>query len=176
MNCQILCDLSTASRSKENDMTTHQRITPFLSFTDQAAQAAQFYVSAIPNSRIIRQVLNPATQTVLIVEFELKGMNFMALNAGRDWKFTEALSLAIDCDSQAELDMIWKNLLDDGGTELACGWLRDKFGLCWQIWPTQLRGWMASDDTQAVQRMFEACWQMVKLDIATLQKAFEGDK
>jgi predicted 3-demethylubiquinone-9 3-methyltransferase (glyoxalase superfamily) len=155
-------------------MKLKQRITPFLSYPSQAAEAAEFYTSVIPNSRVIRHVKNPANDSVLTVEFELSGMKFVALNAGQDWKFTEAVSFAIECDSQAELDQVWNGLLADGGAELACGWLKDKFGMCWQVWPAQMHDWLASDDAAAVQRMFEACWQMVKLDVAALQKAFEG--
>lgn len=155
-------------------MQIKQRIIPFLSYASQAEQAAEFYVSVIPDARIIRKVLNPANQAVLTVEFELCGMKFVALNAGQDWKFTEAFSLAISCDTQEELDTLWANLLADGGAELACGWLKDKFGMCWQVWPSQMESWLASDDAAAVQRMFEACWQMVKLDIDKLQRAFDG--
>lgn len=157
-------------------MTTKQRITPFLSYKDQASEAAEFYVSVVPDSKIIRKVKNPLNDSILTVELELRGMKFIALNAGQDWQFTEAISLAIECDTQLELDTLWEKLSDDGGTELACGWLRDKYGMCWQIWPAQLSGWMASDDSQAVQRMFQAVWQMKKLDISTLQKAFEGNQ
>lgn len=155
-------------------MQFQQRITPFLSFKDQAVEAAEYYVAAIPDSKIIRRVKNPADNTVLTVEFELRGMKFISLNAGRDWQFTEAISLAIECDNQEDLDTVWANLLTDGGSELACGWLKDRFGLCWQIWPTQLTRWMATDDQAALRRTFEAVWQMTKLDIATLQKAFDG--
>lgn len=104
----------------------------------------------------------------------MKGMKFIALNAGQDWKFTEAFSVAVECDTQEELDMIWEKLTADGGSELACGWLKDRFGMCWQIWPSELPRWMASDDAEAVQRMFQAVWQMKKLDIVTLRKAFGG--
>lgn len=155
-------------------MQLKQRITPFLSYKDQASEAAEFYVSVVPDSKIIRKVKNPANETVLTVEFELCGMKFVSLNAGQDWKFTEAISLAIECDTQEELDKLWNNLISDGGSEIACGWLKDKFGMCWQVWPSQMTQWLASDDAQALQRMFEACWQMVKLDIATLEKAFLG--
>jgi predicted 3-demethylubiquinone-9 3-methyltransferase (glyoxalase superfamily) len=102
-------------------------------------------------------------------------MNFIALNAGQDWKFNESMSLAIVCDTQEELDRLWSALIAGGGTELACGWLKDKFGMCWQVWPMQLPEWMSSDDPHALQRMFEAVWQMTKLDTATLQKAFAGE-
>ena len=155
-------------------MKLKQRITPFLSFKEQASEAAEFYVSVVPDSKIIRKVKNPSNDSILTVEFELCGMKFISLNAGQDWKFTEAMSLAIECDTQDELDTLWEKLSADGGSELACGWLKDQFGMCWQVWPSQLSHWMASDDPQSVQRMFEAVWKMRKLDIATLQKAFEG--
>lgn len=155
-------------------MRLQQRITPFLSYKDQAAEAAEFYVSVLPDSQIIRKVKNPASGAILTVEFDLCGMKFISLNAGRDWKFTESMSLAIVCETQGELDALWANLIADGGSELACGWLKDKFGMCWQVWPSQLQHWMASDDAQALQRMFEALWQMTKLDVATLQQAFDG--
>lgn len=155
-------------------MQIKQRITPFLSYSSQAEEAAEFYVSIVPESQIIRKVFNPANQAVLTVEFELAGMRFIALNAGQDWKFTEAFSLAIDCDSQDQIDALWNRLVEDGGAELYCGWLKDRFGMCWQIWPSQLHGWFASNDPIALQRMFEALWQMKKLDIATLTRAFEG--
>lgn len=156
-------------------MQIKQRITPFLSYKDQAAEAAEFYVSVVPESKILRMVHNPANDSVLTVEFELCGMKFISLNAGHEWNFTEAMSLAIECDTQDQLDTLWNNLTADGGSELACGWLKDKFGMCWQVWPSQLPKWMASDDPKSVQRMFEALWAMKKLDIAQLQRAFEGE-
>lgn len=156
-------------------MKLRQRITPFLSYKDQAAEAAELYVLVLPESQMIRQVKNPADGSVLVVEFELCGMKFMALNAMRDWQFTEAMSLAVECDSQDELDAVWSKLIADGGSELACGWLKDKFGMCWQVWPAELSRWMASDDAPALQRMFEALWQMKKLDVATLQRAFADE-
>lgn len=155
-------------------MKLNQRIKPFLSYNNRAVEAAEFYVSVLPDSKIIRKVKNPASDSVITVEFELCGMTFIALNAGQDWLFTEAMSLAIECDTQEELDTLWTKLIADGGCEVACGWLRDKFGMCWQVWPAQLSQWMASYDAEAVQRMFEAVWQMKKLDVAILQKAFEG--
>jgi len=108
-------------------MKIKQRIIPFLSYKDQAADAAEYYVSVLPDSKIIRKVKNPANNSVLTVEFELCGMKFVSLNAGRDWQFTEAMSLAIECDTQDELDSLWTKLSADGGSELACGWLKDKY-------------------------------------------------
>lgn len=158
-------------------MHIQQRITPFLSYANQAEEAAEFYVSVLPDSRIIRKVMNPENQLVLTVEYELCGMKFIALNAGREeWKFTESFSLAVHCDTQQELDSLWSRLSSEGGSELACGWLKDKYGMCWQIWPTQMQDWFAADDPVALQRMFEALWQMTKLDISTLEKAFSGSE
>jgi predicted 3-demethylubiquinone-9 3-methyltransferase (glyoxalase superfamily) len=155
-------------------MQIKQRITPFLTYDNQAEEAVEFYVSVIPGSMIKRKVLNPSNGSLLTVEFELCGLHFIALNAGRDWKLTEAFSLAIYCDTQDELDAIWNNLIADGGSELACGWLKDKYGMCWQVWPSQLQDWFATDDATALQRMFESLWKMKKLDVAELQKAFDG--
>ncbi len=158
-------------------MKIRQRITPFLSYVNQAEQAAEFYVSVLPDSKILRKVLNPSNQSVLTVEYELCGMKFIALNAEREeWKFTESFSLAVNCDSQQELDSLWTRLIADGGSELACGWLKDKYGMCWQVWPTQLQDWFEADDPVALGRMFGALGQMKKLDIATLEKAFAGSE
>lgn len=158
-------------------MQIKQRITPFLSFPHQAEEAAEFYVSVLPDSRIIRKVFNPANNSVLTIEFELCGLKFIALNAGREeWKFNESFSLAVTCDTQDDLDSLWNSLVADGGSELACGWLKDRYGMCWQVWPTQLSAWFEADDPAALQRMFEALWQMKKLDVAALQKAFEGSE
>ncbi len=155
-------------------MQIKQRITPFLSYIDCAEDAANFYVSALPDSKIVRTVKNQTNGSVLTVEFELCGMNFIALNAGQDWKFTEAFSLAVWCDTQDEIDTLWGNLTADGGSEVACGWLKDKFGMSWQIVPAPLQQWLASDNPEALQRMFESLWTMKKLDIAELKKAFDG--
>lgn len=155
-------------------MKIEERITPFLSYRDQATEAAEFYVSVVPDSKIIRKVTNPSNDSVLTVEFELCGMNFIALNSGQDWKFTDAFSLAVWCETQDELDALWVGLTADGGSETACGWLKDKFGMSWQIVPVRLRQWLASDNPPALQRMFEALWKMKKMDIAELQKAFDG--
>ncbi len=155
-------------------MHIKQRITPFLTYKKQAEEAAEFYVSVLPDSRIIRKIGHPNDRTVLTVEFELCGMKFVGLNAGQDWAFTEAFSLSVACENQAEIDRLWRKLTAGGGSELACGWLKDKFGMCWQIVPAQMEQWMASDQPENLQRMFEAVWQMKKLDVAKLQSAFDG--
>lgn len=156
-------------------MQIRQRITPFLSYIDRAEEAAQFYVSAFPESRIHRTIANPANGAVLTVEFELSGMKFIALNAGQDWKFTEAISFGVYCDTQEEIDTLWAKLTADGGREVSCGWLQDKFGMFWQVWPSRLDDWFGSSDPQKLQRMFSSLWQMNKLDIETLQRAFDGE-
>ena len=154
-------------------MQLKQRITPFLSYKDQAGEAADFYVSVLPDSKILSKVTNPGNGSVLTVEFQMAGMTFVALNAGQDWKFTEAMSLAVSCQSQQEIDTLWEKLTD-GGREVQCGWLQDKYGMFWQIVPAQLGEWLKSSDPQKIQRMFQALWQMTKLDIDALQKAFSS--
>jgi predicted 3-demethylubiquinone-9 3-methyltransferase (glyoxalase superfamily) len=154
-------------------MQLNQRITPFFSYTDRAQEAAEFYVSILPNSHIIRKVPGQVPGSVLTVEFELSGMRFVGLNAGQDWKFTEAISLSVSCDTQAEIDDLWEKL-SDGGREVQCGWLQDKFGMFWQIVPSQLSQWLDSNQSENIGRMFGALMQMTKLDIGLLQSAFDG--
>ncbi len=157
-------------------MQPQQRITPFLTYHDCAEEAAKFYVSILPDAKILRTALNPADDAVLTVEFEMLGMKFVALNAGQNWKFTEAFSLAVPCQSQSELDNLWEKLTADGGREVACGWLQDKFGMFWQIHPSQIDDWLNAGEPVKLQRMFEALRQMKKLDVAKLQAAFDGDQ
>jgi predicted 3-demethylubiquinone-9 3-methyltransferase (glyoxalase superfamily) len=150
------------------------RITPFFSYVDSAQEAANFYVSILPDSKILRTIANPGNGAVMTVEFELANMKFVALNTGQDWKFSPALSLSVACGTQAEIDALWSGLTADGGVEVACGWLTDKFGMSWQIVPSQLNAWLDSGKPENIQRMFEALWQMKKLDIGELQSAFDG--
>ena len=154
-------------------MLIHQKITPFLSYIDRADEAAEFYVAVFPDSKIVRKVPGPIGG-VLIVEFELSGMKFVALNAGQDWKFTEAMSLAVNCESQEEIDSLWSKLCE-GGREIQCGWLQDKFGMFWQIVPSQLSQWLDSNEPEKIGRMFGSLMQMTKLNIAGLQAAFDGE-
>ena len=156
-------------------MQINQRITPFLSYTDRADEAAHFYVSVFPGAKILHTLANPMNGSVLTVEFELLGMKFVALNAGQDWKFTEAISLAVACETQQEIDDLWNKLTAEGGREVSCGWLQDQFGMFWQIIPNQINDWLHSSQPEKVQRMFEALWEMKKLDVAKLQKAFDGE-
>ena len=146
------------------------KITPWLWFDLEALEAAEFYTSVFPNSRIIGvshygEAGPRDAGTVMTVEFELDGQRIFALNGGKDFKFNEANSLAVDCDTQAELDDYWERLTADGGAPGPCGWCKDKYGLSWQIVPKRLR------ELQDDQRVFAAMLKMGKLDIAALEAA-----
>ncbi|WP_149359694.1 VOC family protein [Lolliginicoccus suaedae] len=154
------------------------RIVPNLWFNSEAAEAAEFYTSVFPNSRIVRTSYYPANApmpegTVLTVDFELDGQRFTALNGGADIPFTDALSLLVNCADQQEVDYYWE-ALSAGGKEVQCGWLADKYGLSWQIVPEGLDDVLAGDDADAVGRAFTAMLGMTKLDIAALRAAREG--
>ncbi|MGN6547292.1 MAG: VOC family protein [Aureliella sp.] len=154
-------------------MQFKNKITPFLGFKSEAEDAANFYVSVLPDSRKLRTVRNPDTAAVMTVEFELAGMTFVALNTGQPWQFTEAFSLAVACDTQDEIDRLWNQLLD-GGEPLACGWLKDKFGVRWQIVPSTIGQMIGDPDPARAKRVFDAMCQMIKLDFAKLAQAYEG--
>jgi predicted 3-demethylubiquinone-9 3-methyltransferase (glyoxalase superfamily) len=146
------------------------RITPFLWFDNKAEEAAEFYISIFKNSRRLGEMRPPADTpsgpagTVLIVSFELDGQQFTAMNGGPGHNFTDAISLVVRCESQEEIDYYWFRLTE-GGSEVACGWLKDKFGLSWQIVPANL-GALLKDP-----RAFQAMMQMTKLDIEALKRA-----
>ncbi len=155
-----------------------QRIKPCLWFDTQAEEAAKFYTSIFDNSRIVTvthyvEDMPMPAGTVLTVQFELDGEEFMALNGGPEFKFTEAISLTVKCESQDEVDHYWAKL-SSGGSEVQCGWLKDEFGLCWQIVPTVLEEMLATKDAARSQRVLHALMKMVKLDIAVLQRAYDG--
>ena len=156
-----------------------QRITPNLWFADQAEEAAAFYVGVFKNSKINATShygsAGPLPDgMVMTVEFELDGVAFTALNGGPvDFEFTEALSLIVNCNSQEEVDHYWESL-SDGGEEGVCGWLKDKYGVSWQIIPTALNEMVSDPDQEKSQRAMEAMLQMKKIDIEQLRKAFEG--
>lgn len=156
-------------------MKLNTKVTPWIGFESQAEEAAAFYTSLIPDSRILSTTKNPDDGKVLVVEFELGGLPVFALNSGQPWKHTEAFSLSVACDNQEELDRIW-DALADGGEEVQCSWVVDRFGVHWQVVPAQLAGWITSSDTERVGRVLHAVWSMVKLDIATLQAAWDGDE
>jgi predicted 3-demethylubiquinone-9 3-methyltransferase (glyoxalase superfamily) len=155
------------------------KITPFLWFDTQVEDAAKFYVSIFRNSKIGQVVRygagapGPEGQA-MTVTFELDGLHFTALNGGPVYKLTEAFSLQVDCADQAEIDRLWDQLTADGGEPGRCGWLKDRFGLSWQLVPTNMRQLIGGDDPAKSRRAMQAMLQMTKLDIGALQKAREG--
>ena len=157
------------------------KITPCLWFDGQAEEAARFYTSLLPNSRITSIDRSPAESPsgpkgmVMTVNFELDGRSFIGLNGGPDFKFNEAISLSIDCADQAEVDRYWTALTADGGEESVCGWLKDKYGLSWQVVPRRLIELTTGPDREAAQRVFEAMLKMVKIDVAELERAARGE-
>ena len=155
-----------------------QKITPFLWFDHQAEEAARFYVSIFPNSKIMKLVrYNKAgpgpAGSVMTVEFQLEGQSFVALNGGPHFKFTEAISFVVNCQTQQELDVYWEKLTAGGG-EVQCGWLKDKYGLSWQVVPTALIKLLSDPDPEKSQRVMKAMLTMKKLDIRALQQAYDG--
>ena len=155
-----------------------RRITPFFWFDNQAEEAANFYVSIFKNSKIKGMTHytgeEPLGQkgAVMTVDFELDGQEFVALNGGSRFKFTEAVSFVINCETQEEIDYYWEKLTAGGGEEVQCGWLADKYGLSWQVVPMKLAGW--ARDPVGFQRVMHAVMPMKKLDMAALQKAYDG--
>ncbi|HEV7219702.1 MAG TPA: VOC family protein [Terriglobales bacterium] len=155
-----------------------QKITPFLWFDNQAEEAVNFYVSIFKNSRVGRISrygdAGPGPKgSVMVANFQLNGQEFMALNGGPQYKFTEAISFLVNCETQEEVDELWEKLAA-GGKEIQCGWLKDKYGLCWQIVPTILLQMLSDKDPQKSQRVMKAMMQMIKIDIKGLQKAYDG--
>jgi predicted 3-demethylubiquinone-9 3-methyltransferase (glyoxalase superfamily) len=155
------------------------KITPFLWFDTQAEEAANFYVSIFKNSKIDSILrygdAGPGPKgTVMLVSFHLEGQKFSALNAGPQYKFTPAISLYVDCESQPEVDELWNKLVA-GGQTMQCGWLTDKFGLCWQIVPRVLIELMQDKDPVKAQRVFQAMMKMIKIEIEPLRRAYRGE-
>ena len=154
-----------------------QRITPFLWFDDQAEEAAELYTSVFENSRI-RSITRygkagPGPEgSVMTVSFELEGLQFTALNGGPEFRFNEAISFVVDCQSQEEVDELWERL-SEGGEEGPCGWLKDRFGVSWQIVPTVLPELLSDPDPEKAQRVTEAMLKMSKIDIGALKQAYE---
>ena len=158
-----------------------QRITPFLWFDNQAEAAAKFYVSVFKNSKITNVARygeagakgsGMATGTAMTVAFQLEGQEFTALNGGPQFKFTEATSFVVNCETQKEVDDLWKKL-SDGGEEGPCGWLKDKYGLSWQIVPTVLGKMLQDNDARKSERVMKAMLLMKKLEIEGLKRAYE---
>ena len=159
-----------------------QKITPFLWFDDQAEEAVNFYTSLFKNSKIGRIFRNPeeaAEKTgrpvgsVLTIEFEIEGQKFVAINGGPLFKFNESVSFVINCETQEEVDYFWAKLTANGGEESACGWLRDKFGLSWQIIPTVLIDMLHDGDQEKSGRVMQAMFETKKIDIKALKDAYE---
>ena len=157
------------------------KVSPCLWFDGNAEEAARLYTSIFPNSRISSVDRSPGEtpsgpkDMVLSVNFTIDGRSFIALNGGPEFKFTEAISLSIDCADQAEVDRYWDALLADGGQESVCGWLKDRFGVSWQVVPRQLPEMLNSPDREGAARALAAMLKMVKLDVAGLERAFRGE-
>ncbi len=149
-----------------------QKITPFLWFDNQAEEAMNFYTSIFKDSKVLSVTPGP-DGTAMSVTFELQGQEFMALNAGPQFKFNEAVSFFVSCQTQAEVDELWEKLTADGGEEGRCGWLKDKYGLSWQIIPTALGELMSDPDPKKAGRVVQAMLKMNKIDVPTLQKAYD---
>jgi predicted 3-demethylubiquinone-9 3-methyltransferase (glyoxalase superfamily) len=152
------------------------KISPFLWFDKQAEDAANYYVSIFKDSKILSishygEAGPGPAGAVIVVKFQIEGQEFFALNGGPQFKFDEAISFAIDCQSQEEVDYFWNKLTADGGKESQCGWLKDKFGLSWQVIPRILIELLSDKDKSKAGRVMQAMMQMKKIDIATLQKA-----
>ena len=162
-----------------------QKITAFLWFDDQAEEAAKFYTSIFKNSKvgkIVRYGEEAAKisksgrppGSVLTVEFEIEGQKFVALNGGPLFKFNESISFVVNCETQEEVDYFWKKLTADGGQESQCGWVKDKFGVSWQVVPTILPELLSDKDAAKSERVMKAMLQMMKLDIGKLKAAAQG--
>ncbi len=156
-----------------------QKITPFLWFDGNAEEAANFYTSVFKNSKILNIArygdAGPSPKgTVMTVTFQLEGQDFIALNGGPHYTFSPAISFFVNCETQAEVDELWNKLLA-GGKDVQCGWLKDKFGVSWQIIPKALMELMGDKDPVKSQRVFKAMLQMTKIDIEGLKRAYRGE-
>src|SRR5215208_6441453 len=150
-----------------------KKITPFLWFDTQAEEAMNFYVSVFENSKVLSVTPGP-NGIASSVNFELEGQEFIALNAGPQFKFNEAISFLVDCKTQEEVDGLWNKLVADGGEESMCGWLKDKYGLSWQIIPSTLGELMGDQDPEKAKRVMDAMLKMNKIIISDLQQAYDG--
>ena len=158
-------------------MTVSQTITPCLWFENNALEAAEFYTSVFPDSSIVTVQRAPADTpgpkagSVLVVQFKLAGQDYQALNGGPHDKFNDAISLSVSCNDQTEVDRLWSALTAAGGKPVQCGWLKDKYGLSWQIVPKRLPELLADPDPGKAKRVMEAMMKMVKIDVAALEAA-----
>jgi predicted 3-demethylubiquinone-9 3-methyltransferase (glyoxalase superfamily) len=158
-------------------MTTQQKITPCLWFESNALDAAEFYTSVFPDSEIVKVHRSTADYpggkkgAVLLVDFSLGGQRYQALNGGPHDTFNDAISLSVNCEDQAEVDRLWTALTAGGGKPVQCGWLKDKFGLSWQIVPKRLPELMSDPDPEKAKRVMQAMMKMIKIDVAGLEAA-----
>jgi predicted 3-demethylubiquinone-9 3-methyltransferase (glyoxalase superfamily) len=183
LNWHLICDNASCFRRNQSTQGFTKLITMpntsiFLWFNNQAEEAAKLYTSLFDNSRIKNSVLVPGAgpegkETLQLVEFEINGQPYTAFNGGPHHTFNEAVSIVVHCDTQEEIDRYWDRLTADGGSEIVCGWLKDKFGLCWQIVPSILPKLMSKGDMQRSASMMQALHTMKKLDIAKLQEAYD---
>ena len=160
-----------------------QKITPFLWFDDQAEDAVKFYTTVFENSKVGRilrygeeaaKASSRPTGSVLTIEFEIEGQKFVALNGGPQFRFNESVSFVVNCETQKEVDYFWEKLTADGGEESQCGWLKDKFGLWWQVTPTVLIDMLHDKDPEKAERVMKAMLQMQKIEIPKLKAAYGG--
>ncbi|MEY2480738.1 MAG: hypothetical protein QOI04_1665 [Verrucomicrobiota bacterium] len=157
-----------------------QKITPFLWFDGQAEEAVKFYLSVFKDSKLIATTYyseeGPGPKgSVMTVAFQLNGENFVALNGGPEFKFTEAISFVVNCDTQDEIDYYWDKLVAGGGNRIQCGWLKDKYGLAWQIVPTEFWAWIQDKAGAKSRNVMKALMKMDKIDINILRQAYEQE-
>lgn len=157
-----------------------QKLSTFLWFDNNAGEAADFYTSIFKNAKRLRSAHNPAGApgpegALLVASIELEGQEFILMNGGPGHPFTDAISITINCESQEEVDYYWEKLLEGGGKEVACGWLKDRFGLSWQVTPTALAKLLGDPDRAKASRVMKAMMNMVKLDIPALERAARGE-
>ena len=163
-------------------MVEQQKITPCLWFNGNAEEAAEFYISLFPNShidRIWRWPMDTAQGKkgdTLLVDFTLSGLRYQALNGGPNEPFNDAISLSVTCTDQSEVDRLWNLMTADGGKAVQCGWLKDKFGVSWQIVPEALPRMMNDKNAEKAERVMDAMMQMVKIDVAALQAAYDASR
>jgi len=155
-------------------MANVQKLTSCLWFNGTAEAAAKFYVSVFKNAKLGRTCHYPEDGKTMVVEFEIEGQKFIGLDGGPQFKLNEAISFIVNCDTQAEIDYFWEKLTADGGEPGPCGWLKDKFGLSWQVAPAKVGDWIMDADRSKAARVFAAYNMMGKINIAALEEAFAG--
>ncbi|MBI2255229.1 MAG: VOC family protein [Proteobacteria bacterium] len=155
-------------------MASSQKVTTHLWFDDNAEEAVTFYTALIPNSKIDSIMHFDRAKNLYGILFTLDGQQYRALNAGPTFKLTEAVSLWVRCEDQKEIDRVWNTILKNGGREQACGWVKDKWGLSWQVVPAALEDMLNDPDEARRNRVLQAVWGMIKLDLPTIEAAYRG--